>query len=193
MLTCISSIVASWLISSGVVKCDDRELYEYATYSFLFSCIPFFLTIGMGLLLNMAFESFLVVSPIILIRKFGGGLHLSSPKTCFILSMVLLAASLLLVKHCSLNICLFSFLVLWGSLSIYIKSPIESESRKLSPKEHHFFKIVTHITLILFFIVYIFCFFTNIQRYCVSIGIGIIVTAVLQHTTSINFFKKRNS
>ena len=187
MLTCISSIVASWLITSGVVKSDNRELYEYATYSFLFSCTPLFISIVIGSLLNMTFESLLVICPIVIIRKFSGGFHLNSPWLCFCVSILLLSTSFLFIKYYKPNIIVLSFIVALDSIWIYVKSPIISKARPLKPKEILMFRKATQLFLSLCLITYI-CFAFFKQQYATPVGIGIIIAAFLQQ---LSVFMKR--
>ena len=44
----MSSIIVKWLLHAGVISENDRELYEYAAYSFLFSLLPLVLVMLLG-------------------------------------------------------------------------------------------------------------------------------------------------
>lgn len=84
MIARMSSIIVKWLLHAGAISENDRELYEYAAYSFLFSLLPLILIMLLGCASGMLLEGVLMIVPFILVRKFSGGFHLQSPGVlCF--------------------------------------------------------------------------------------------------------------
>ena len=91
MITKMSSAIAKWLLHAGAISESDRELYEYAAYSFLFSLLPLCLIVILGCITGMVIEGLLMILPFMLIRKFSGGFHLKSPGICLVSSTLLLS------------------------------------------------------------------------------------------------------
>lgn len=91
MIRKASIAISKWLLNTGAISEDDKELYEYAAYSFLFSLLPLCLVIIIGCAVNMVIEGILMVIPFMLIRKFSGGFHLNSSAVCFVSSTALLS------------------------------------------------------------------------------------------------------
>lgn len=44
----ISEIVVEWLISGGVIRKEEKELYQYAVYSLILLILPLIVAAGIG-------------------------------------------------------------------------------------------------------------------------------------------------
>lgn len=182
MISSISSRIVKWLLQAGAISENDRELYEYAAYSFLFSLLPLVLVIALGYISGMFLESVLLILPFMLIRKFSGGFHLQSSGVCFVSSTLLLLAFLFLIRLVSAKQCfgLFSFFVAVSAVQIFFCSPVDNEARRLSVKERLVFRKTARIMSASFFAVYIVLVLFKQTRFSVPLGAGIILTALLQ-------------
>ena len=178
----MSSIIVKWLLRAGAISENDRELYEYAAYSFLFSLLPLVLVMLLGCASGMLLEGVLMIVPFILVRKFSGGFHLQSPGVCFVSSLMLLSAFLFLIRLVSMkqSFILLSCLAVASTLQLFFCSPIDNEARKLSEKERAAFKKVARIMSLLFLTIYIALLSFGQSRLAVPIGAGLILTALLQ-------------
>ena len=103
MIRKASIAISKWLLNTGAISEDDKELYEYAAYSFLFSLLPLCLVIIIGCAVNMVIEGILMVIPFMLIRKFSGGFHLNSSAVCFVSSTALLSLFIFIVKFVTIS------------------------------------------------------------------------------------------
>lgn len=182
MIAKVSSSIAEWLLRAGAITADDRELYEYAAYSFLFSLLPLCLVIVLGCVMGMVAEGVLMILPFMLIRKFSGGFHLKAPGACLISSTLLLCAFLLMIRFVASGQYLvpFSCLVAASALHVFLCSPIDNEARRLSEKEHTVFKRAARTMSVLFLFLYIVLLLLHQPRFSVSVGAGVILTALLQ-------------
>ena len=182
MISKTSVLITKWLLHTGAISNEDRELYEYAAYSFLFSLIPLFMAFIFGLALDMVTEGFLMILPFMFIRKFSGGLHLKSAKACLISSSVLLISLFLLIKtthtytayfFCSVAVFLFA-------IQLFMLSPIDSEARRLSEKERFVFRKVARIIVVLSCIIYFALAAFKLYYFAIPVGFGIILSGLLQ-------------
>lgn len=182
MIARMSSIIVKWLLHAGAISENDRELYEYAAYSFLFSLLPLVLVMLLGCASGMLLEGVLMIVPFILVRKFSGGFHLQSPGVCFVYSLMLLSALLFLIRLVSMKqrFILLSCLAVVSTLQLFFCSPIDNEARKLNEKERAAFKKVARIMSLLFLTIYIALLSFGQSRLAVPIGAGLILTALLQ-------------
>lgn len=130
MITRVSAMFTKWLLNSGAISENDRELYEYAAYSFLFSLLPLCLVVILGCITGMVIEGILMIFPFMLIRKFSGGFHLKSSTICLISSTLLLSFFLLLIKVVTTEarIVLFTCFVFASTIQIFLCSPIDNEA-----------------------------------------------------------------
>jgi len=182
MIARMSSIIVKWLLHAGAISENDRELYEYAAYSFLFSLLPLVLVMLLGCASGMLLEGVLMIVPFILVRKFSGGFHLQSPGVCFVSSLMILSAFLFLIRLVSMkqSFILLSCLAVASTLQLFFCSPIDNEARKLNEKERAAFKKVARIMSLLFLAIYIALLSFGQSRFAVPIGAGLILTALLQ-------------
>lgn len=182
MIGCISSKIVKWLLRAGAISENDRELYEYAAYSFLFSLFPLFWITLLGFAFDMLLDGVLMIIPFMLMRKFSGGFHFQSSGVCLVFSTLLLLAFLFLIRFISAQQCfvLFSFFVAVSAVQIFLCSPIDNAARRLSGKERLVFKRAARIMSASFLLVYIILFLLRQPRFSVPIGAGIILTALLQ-------------
>lgn len=182
MIGSVSSKIAKWLLRAGAISENERELYEYAVYSFLFSLLPLVLVMFLGAVSGMLLEGVLMIIPFMLIRKFSGGFHLQSSGVCFVSSTLLLSAFLFLIRIVTFkqSFVLLSCFVTLAAIQVFFCSPIDNEARKLSDKERAVFKKVARIMSALFLTVYIVLMPFGLNRFAVPVGAGIILTALLQ-------------
>lgn len=182
MITWASSRIAEWLLRAGAISENDRELYEYAAYSFLFSLVPLLLAALLGCAAGMAAEGILMILPFLLIRKFSGGFHLKSPGLCLFFSSLLLSAFLFGVRLIAAKGCfvLFPCLVAAAAVQLFLCSPIDSEARTLSPKERAVFKRIARGMSAAFLAVYLVLLLFCPPRVSAPVGAGVVLAALLQ-------------
>ena len=182
MITKLSSAIAKWLLHAGAISESDRELYEYAAYSFLFSLLPLCLIVILGCITGMVIEGLLMILPFMLIRKFSGGFHLKSPGICLVSSTLLLSVFLFIIRLVidEQQMILFSCFVIASALQIFLCSPIDNDARKLNEKERLVFQKIARNMSTMFLVVYILLLLLGQLRFSVPVGAGILLTAFLQ-------------
>lgn len=178
----LAAKVAQWLLKTGAIEENEKELYEYAVFSLLFSLIPLCLVMIIGGISGMFMEGILMVLPFMLIRKFSGGYHLDSSVVCFISSTLLLSMALALINIVASAGAykLFLCAVAVSAFQIFVCSPIDSEARKLSEKERAVFRKIARLMVMVFLLLSLLLYFLGVEKIAVSIGMGIVITALLQ-------------
>lgn len=182
MMHKIADATANWLVKANAIKSEDQKLYSYATYSFLFATAPLILTMIIGIFMHMFLESILFILPFVIIRKFSGGFHLKSPTVCIFVSTGIIIAFLCAVKFV-LNQGIYwpvAIATVLCAVQLFIKSPIDSEARKLSEREVVIFGRLARCFVVVGLILIVI--FGLLQNYVVAVPIcfGIILSGVLQ-------------
>lgn len=182
MFKFIAARITKWLLKKGAISSNDIDLYLYAIDTIFFSFPPLFLTISVGLVLNMFVESLLLLLPFVIIRKFSGGFHLKSPIKCLFLSSLLLLTMLLVIRisqiYAYITVC--TVLTILSSLSLCLLSPIDSVERQLTEREICMFKHCTIYIVIGFDVLYFVFLFMKSYRISTSLAYGILLPAILQ-------------
>lgn len=182
MIRFISRAVAEWLLKHGAISVNEKELYEYSIYSFLFTLTPLFLVLMVSIPLNMAVEGVLLITPFILLRKFAGGFHFQTPLPCIIVSTLVLLGCLLeisvILEYGSFII--HTLLVYASIVPICILSPIDSENRQLSAKEKSAFHRIAIVLATINAALYSLLLILRTVEIAIPLGTGMILTALLQ-------------
>lgn len=182
MIRFISRAVAEWLLKHGAISVNEKELYEYSIYSFLFTLTPLFLVLMVSIPLNMAVEGILLITPFIFLRKFAGGFHFQTPLPCIIVSTLVLLGCLLenriILEYGSFII--HALLVYASIVPICILSPIDSENRQLSAKEKSAFHRIANVLATINAALYSLLLILRTVEIAIPLGTGMILTALLQ-------------
>lgn len=182
MMHRIADATAYWLVKANAIKSEDRELYSYAMYSFLFAAAPLMLTMVIGIFMHMFLESILFILPFVIIRKFSGGFHLKSPTVCSFVSTGIIIAFLCTIRFV-LNHGIYwpvAIATVLCAVQLFVKSPIDSDARKLSEREVVIFgRIARCFVVVGLIFVLIFAWLRN-YTVAVPICFGIILSGVLQ-------------
>lgn len=182
MIHQISKVIVKWLLSAGAISSNEQEIYEYAVYSVIFSVAPLFLVFVIGSFLDIALEGVIFLLPFLLIRKFSGGFHLKSPVVCFISSVTVLTVFLLFIRELiqQSSIPPFTLIVIGAVILLICLSPIDSEERRLAPKEKAVFKKIAITVSLLITALYFVLLFFSLFRFAIPVGAGLILSALLQ-------------
>ena len=178
----LEEVLTDYVIQKGMVKEEDRELYEYGFIMtievglFVLSCL------FVSLYLHMLMEGilfFLIFAPL---RSYAGGLHLDKFHSCFILSCLTFSGILLIVRYVHISM-LFSFIALFIlEAAVYALYPVENINREVDSEENRFFKKKLKIFLAVDLLLAIICAVLKKECYVFLIAViffMIVVTMIL--------------
>ena len=179
MIFFIADKVSCWLIRQNAIKEEDKELYEYAVHSFTVSAIPVLLFVLLGGIVEMLYESILIILPFMLLRKYSGGYHAKYSWLCLIISSSLLGICLFMVKQSEYGP-LWDTAFLLSLVSLGIHSPVDSENRRLDMLEIKAYKKTVIVLEAVFFLAYVICIMCEKNNAGICIAVGTILSAALQ-------------
>ena len=182
MIRFVSSGIVKWLLDSEAISQQDKELYEYAAYSLLFSIIPLVLVIVVSALMGMLPQGITFVIPFLLLRKFSGGYHLKSPGICFCVSVAVILLFMLAIKHLILANTYLQCIpvVVVSAIQLIVFSPIDSEARELSEKERTAFKRIVCVLTVIFACLFGTTILLGFYWPAICISASVFLTACLQ-------------
>lgn len=175
----VLSLLSGWLIQHKAIKPGDRELYEYAIYSFLVSVTPLAVFLIVSGVIGRLPEGMLIIFPFMITRKFSGGYHAKHASVCMVASTGLLAACLYAASHAPGG-WIFHILAGAAGVSIAVHSPIDSENRKLTGNEVRRYRKITRIIVAVLITVYIVLSVCRIERYSICLAVSLMLSALLQ-------------
>lgn len=168
-----------WLCRQGAIEEEDRELYQYAIYRIGITLAPLALSVLVGVIMGMAVESLLFMLPFMCLRKYSGGYHAGKAWICVILSTVAMASGTWLSGKMQNSFVIILLLVI-SAISLWIKSPVAHENRRLTPDEAVEYRKKAHMILGIFIVVYAGVSLFRLQTYAVAVALGVALAAVMQ-------------
>lgn len=175
----ISEIVVEWLISGGVIRKEEKELYQYAVYSLILLILPLIVAAGIGAVLGSVSQGIMVALPFLFLRKYSGGYHAKKIQYCFIASGIALFLSILLSMHLKID-CGMIIVTSISKGGLIIFSPIDHENKRLTECEKKLYKEKVIIQIMVFSIIECILFYFGQYKCVVCLAVGIQLSAVLQ-------------
>lgn len=183
----ISGKITEYVIETGVVS---KELYAVYQYGFqigleMFCCLSVCLLIAIYLHL---IPDFLIITGIfILLRTYAGGVHLDSFGACFICSVIVQTATLLIGIKYPMPIKYAWLIIALNSILIYKLSPVENINRELDKEEKEHCRKVTLKIIIVILIIAGFCTIRSIYKITSLIAITMAIVLLSQCLGIIKF------
>lgn len=136
--------IAKWLtdyvIHKGVVKGDERNIYEYGFRITLETGICIIISLIIAGALGMLVEGILFFIIFIPLRSYAGGLHLDCYWSCLSLSCLTLSVILLISKYLSVNPPISFGGLLLLEFAVWRMYPVENVNRSVDCEENIYFE-----------------------------------------------------
>ncbi|WP_349944802.1 accessory gene regulator B family protein [Lacrimispora sp. BS-2] len=132
--------LTNYVVCKGVVKEEERKVYEYGFQTGLEVSLSFLISILIAVLGHMLLEGLLFLAIFIPLRSYAGGMHLKHYSYCLILSNITYTGILLLVKLIAVPM-LFSILLLFAFIvAVWVLYPVKHMNRPIDRSEEIYFK-----------------------------------------------------
>jgi accessory gene regulator B len=137
MVRRISENLASEMISAGVIKDEERDVYQYSIEVSITMLVNFISSLALFLIFDRLVEGLIFTAAYMPLRIYSGGYHASTQLRCSILSMVLLMAIIGIIAVIPKESLYFGavILALVSSLVIFILTPVGSFNKLLDELE----------------------------------------------------------
>lgn len=178
----IAEALTDYVIQKGMVKEEDRELYEYGFTMTIEEGLFVLFCLFVSLYLHMLMEGILFILIFAPLRSYAGGLHLDKFHSCFILSCLTFSGILLIVRYIHISM-LFSFIALFIlEAAVYALYPVENINREVDNEENRYFKKKLKIYLAVDLLLAVICAVLKKECYVFLISVTffmIVVTMIL--------------
>lgn len=157
---------------------ERKEIISYGMKRGKVILISTLLTIIMGGILGIFWQSVIFWFCLSILRKYAGGYHANTEKQCYVISFIIVLVSLLCIK-------IINYSVNWGILLhtisllvIFFLAPVENVNHILDEEEKKKYGIRIRVIEGLLYAAHIFLYFTNMQYMTLPLVIANIVVAV---------------
>ena len=199
MINNLSTRITEKLISSNIVKQEDRDLYIYGIFMLLSQLMFILLTVVFGLVLNCVIESIVFYIAFQFIRRYAGGYHAKTEARCEIMSTQSIFACLVIIRLSDL----YGFdtvllcLAIVAAISIAVFCPLDTPEKPLSEKEFKYFRKISWVILFVIagtiVISYFFRFNVLFAPCCMSLILEsiLIIAGKIKQITNIKKMKSK--
>jgi accessory gene regulator B len=145
----LSNRLTGKLVQLQIIKEGDKELYAYGFWQGAVLLFNFATVIGVGLIFGMLWQTITFMVSYGLLRPFAGGYHARTQRNCYLFSIMLIVAALILIKSISWTSWMCCILLSIAGVVIFLLAPIEDENKPLDEKEQVVFRDSTRIVLLI--------------------------------------------
>lgn len=167
------------LADKGVIQSSAKEVCAYGLRQIFSSMINAFTTLLIGIVMGMIIEAVIFTIAYITIRIYAGGYHAKTPFRCYLLSIAILAAVMICMKHLTLNNIVYYLLMIMSSATILYLSPVEDKNKPLDEKEIRVYKKRAACILIFEFILFIVMNILDLQMFSAAICYAMVMLGIL--------------
>ena len=139
----LSERLTGYIVKSGAISEESYVVYQYGFQIGLEMLCCFVVCLGVAVYLHMILEFFVFTGIFMSLRTYAGGLHLNSFVSCFVCSVFVQTAVLLLNSLYVLPLSATWIATVLCVILIWKLAPVESVNRKLDSDEKKHCKKVT--------------------------------------------------
>ena len=172
-------VITDWLLRNNTIKEDEIVLYEYAVKNLILIMIPFSLSVIIGAVLGVPFQSLGFEIILLVSKKYLGGVHLSSGIVCMAISTALLILSDIIIA-CNIEPNLFLVPVMLFMLNAWLQSPIESINKPLYNEERKRYTKMSRVIIVILLLTYLITMFFSYKQVELCVACVIIVIGITQ-------------
>lgn len=165
MLLRISEKITDILVVNKIITHENREIYRFGVKQGIMLLLNFFTLLIIGLIHGMIFEVLIFMLAYVPLRSYAGGFHAETHMKCYLVSVIIINAVLLIIKNSLISISIYCLLAFFSLIIIFILAPVEDKNKLLDNIETVIYRKKSRIILLvnlLYFIVALFieCFLT---------------------------------
>lgn len=139
--------VADWLVFNGNIKAEEKDIYMYGLQQGTIIILNIITTIIIGSLFGMVRQSILFMVAYLPLRSFAGGYHARTQARCYLYSMILTAAVLVVIRFTTMINFIIIGSVVIASIIILLLAPVEDDNKHLDQVEVKVYKKLVIIIL----------------------------------------------
>lgn len=183
----LSKKITDYVLKMSAISSELYEVYQYGFQIGLEMFCCFSVCLLIAIYLQIIPEFLIITGIFILLRTYAGGVHLDSFGACFICSVIVQTATLLIGIKCPMPIKCAWFIIALNSILIYKFSPVESINRELDKEEKEHCRKVTLKIIIGILIITGCCTIRNIYKIISLIAITMSIVLLSQCLGIIKF------
>lgn len=128
------------LCENNIVSAEDADIYEYGIYQIFTILINTATAALIGIAFGAFWQCVIFMAVFIPMRSYAGGYHAPNRIECYIISTLLVAASMAVIKYVNFTYMMYACGICGTGLLQLWLAPCESENKPLSPNEKNAYR-----------------------------------------------------
>lgn len=180
MLGKASESLTNRLISVGVIKSEDFEIYQFGIENTILKLIHLASYIALGLIFGRLPELIIFLVAFIPLREYSGGFHAKTPLRCYVVSCITVFTLLLIMRFAPLGLMNYSIpIALVGSFLLFLVIPVEAKDKPLDESEKIYYKSKGGFLILLALILTLLFKMLNLDKIGFILSLAIIYEMII--------------
>lgn len=175
----LSERIADGFEKQRVISSEDKELYRYGVQQGLNLLLNLLTTFVIGILCGMLMASILFIVVYMPLRSFAGGYHAKTHLRCYLYSILMITAVLLVIRFLPLGRLICSCLMFVGGIIIVLFAPVEDSNKPLDKVEQYVYRKRTRLIFALECCVFLLSVVLQAKLFYSTISLAIVGLAFL--------------
>ena len=158
-------------------KEEKEEIIRYGLDRIKSTCTMTFVTLLMGCIFQVFFQSIIFLVCFIVLRKYAGGYHADTQNRCYVISTVIFAVALLAIRYMSdgNDNEIFILLQSVNFILLYFLVPVDNKNHRLEQWEKEKYGKKARIRIGCMYVLYLSLHFGAIYSIAVAVGMANVI------------------
>lgn len=158
-------------------KKEKEEIIRYGLDRIKNTCTMTLVTLLMGCILQVFFQSIIFLVCFIVLRKYAGGYHADTQNRCYVISTVIFAVALLAIRYMSdgNDNEIFILLQSVNFILLYFLVPVDNKNHRLEQWEKEKYGKKARIRIGCMYVLYLSLHFGAIYSIAVAVGMANVI------------------
>ena len=158
-------------------KEEKEEIIRYGLERIKSTCIMTLVTLLMGCIFQVFFQSIIFLVCFIVLRKYAGGYHADTQNRCYVISTVIFAVALLSIRYMSdgNDNEIFILLQSVNFILLYFLVPVDNKNHRLEQWEKEKYGKKARIRIGCMYVLYLSLHFGAIYSIAVAVGMANVI------------------
>lgn len=154
-------------------KKEKEEIIRYGLDRIKSTCTMTLVTLLMGCVFQVIFQSIIFLVCFIVLRKYAGGYHADTQNRCYVISTVIIAVALLAICYMSdgSDNEIFILLQSLNFILLYFLVPVDNKNHRLEQWEKEKYGKKARVRIGCMYVLCIFLNFTAIRNIAITVGV----------------------
>ena len=172
----MSEKITDILVDNKIIAHENREIYRFGVQQGIMLLLNLLTIVVIGFAYGMILEILIYTFSYVPLRAYSGGFHAKTHTMCYLGSVIILNAVLLIMKFLLISTPIYYCFDFISALLIFFFAPVEDENKRLDNIEITYYRKRSRLILLLEIIIVIIAFY--IKHFEIMYSVSIAITTI---------------